>query len=121
MGKGKTFKLAAASAFALLALGIMRGGAAAPAREVSPAAAIDQFAQKCVLCHGKDGHGLPSWRAKGQPDFNDAQWQKDHTDAQIADTVRNGKGKYMPSFKGKLSEAEITAVVAKVRSFGKKR
>ena len=78
------------------------------------------YAAKCALCHGKDGHGLPNWRAKGQPDFTVASWQKSKTDAQLASATKDGKGKYMPAFKGKLSDEEITAVVARVRAFGKK-
>jgi len=78
------------------------------------------YAAKCSTCHGKDGSGIPNWRSKGQPDFTDAKWQKSRTDAQIAESTKNGKGKYMPAFKSKLSDEEVAAVVAKVRSFGKK-
>src|ERR1044071_2556105 len=39
------------------------------------------FGAKCALCHGKDGAGLPNWKAKGQPDFTNAEWQKSHSDA----------------------------------------
>lgn len=78
------------------------------------------YAAKCAICHGKDGRGLPNWRSKGQPDFTDAKWQKSRTDAQIADATKNGKGKFMPAFKAKMSDEEITAVVARVRSFTKK-
>jgi mono/diheme cytochrome c family protein len=73
------------------------------------------------MCHGKNGTGLPNWRAKGQPDFTDAVWQKSHTDAQIADAIANGKGKNMPSFKTKLSEGDINALVGQVRLFGRKK
>jgi cytochrome c6 len=78
------------------------------------------FASKCATCHGKDGRGIPNWRSKGQPDFKDAKWQKSRTDAQIADATKNGKGKYMPAFKAKLSDDDITAVVARIRAFAKK-
>jgi len=78
------------------------------------------YAAKCSTCHAKDGRGIPNWRSKGQPDFTDAKWQKSQTDAQIVASTKNGKGKYMPPFKGKLSDEEIAAVVARVRSFGKK-
>ena len=78
------------------------------------------YAAKCAICHGKDGSGLPNWRSKGQPDFTDAKWQKSRTDAQIFDPTKNGKGKFMPAFKAKMSDEEITAVVARIRSFGKK-
>ena len=78
------------------------------------------YTAKCAICHGKDGRGLPNWRSKGQPDFSDAKWQKSRTDVQIADATKNGKGKFMPAFKAKMSDEEITAVVARIRAFGKK-
>jgi cytochrome c6 len=78
------------------------------------------YAAKCAICHAKDGSGLPNWRSKGQPDFTDAKWQKSRTDAQISDATKNGKGKFMPAFKAKMSDEEITAVVARIRSFAKK-
>ena len=78
------------------------------------------YASKCAICHGKDGRGTPNWRSKGQPDFSDAKWQKSKTDAQIADATKNGKGKYMPAFKAKMSDEDIAAVVARIRGFGKK-
>jgi len=79
------------------------------------------FNAKCVICHGKDGAGLPNWRAKGQPDFTNADWQKSHTDSQIADTIKNGRGKFMPAFKEKLSDDEIVAIVGRVRQLGKRK
>jgi cbb3-type cytochrome c oxidase subunit III len=79
------------------------------------------FGAKCALCHGKDGAGLPNWKAKGQPDFTNADWQGSHTDAQIVESIKNGKGKFMPPFKAKLSDDEVAAVAARVRTFGKKR
>jgi cbb3-type cytochrome c oxidase subunit III len=77
------------------------------------------YAAKCATCHGKDGRGTPNWRSKGQPDFTDKNWQKAHTDAQITDATKNGKGKFMPAFKSKMSDEEIAAVVARIRAFGK--
>src|SRR5690242_8261881 len=78
------------------------------------------FEQKCATCHGKDGKGLPQWRSKGQPDFTDDHFQHSITDQEISDVIHNGKGKYMPSFKDKLSGEQITALVKQVRAFGKK-
>jgi mono/diheme cytochrome c family protein len=79
------------------------------------------FDSKCALCHGKDGVGLPNWRSLGQPDFTKTEWQSAHTDAQIADSIKNGKGKFMPAFKGKLSDEETGTVVQRIRAFGKKK
>lgn len=92
------------------------GAASGPAAD-----GVTIFGAKCALCHGKDGAGLPNWKAKGQPDFTNADWQRSQTDAQITEAVKNGKGKFMPSFKAKLSDAEIASVVARVRAFGKKK
>jgi cbb3-type cytochrome c oxidase subunit III len=94
-----------------------------PANRIPASPAADGsavFAAKCALCHGKDGRGLPNWRAKGQPDFTDAMWQKSRTDAQLIGVTKEGKGKYMPAFKAKLSDEEITTVVARIRSFARK-
>jgi mono/diheme cytochrome c family protein len=82
--------------------------------------AVAAYAAKCAGCHGKDGAGLPSWKAKGQPDFRDARWQRSRTDAQLFDVIANGKGKFMPAWKGKLSDEEIGALVGRVRAFGKR-
>jgi mono/diheme cytochrome c family protein len=79
------------------------------------------YDSKCSICHGKDGAGLPNWKSKGQPDFTRADWQKAHTDEQIAESIKNGKGKFMPSFKGKLSDEETGSVVQRIRGFGKKK
>ena len=79
------------------------------------------YDSRCSLCHGKDGAGLPNWKSKGQPDFTQHEWQKAHTDEQIADSIKNGKGKFMPAFKGKLSDEETGAVIQQIRVFGKKK
>ena len=79
------------------------------------------FNSKCAFCHGKDGVGLPNWKSKGQPDFTNSEWQKAHTDEQIAESIKNGKGKNMPAFKGKLSDEETGAVVHQIRAFSKKK
>lgn len=79
------------------------------------------FSGKCALCHGADGKGTPTWRAKGQPDFTSAKFQSSHTDAQIFNSITNGKGNFMPAWKEKLSEDERKALVRKVRSFKKVR
>jgi mono/diheme cytochrome c family protein len=88
---------------------------------LSAADGVAIYDSKCALCHGKDGVGLPNWRSLGQPDFTKPEWQNAHTDVQIADSIKNGKGKFMPAFKGKLSDEEIGTVVQRIRAFGKKR
>lgn len=96
------------------------------ARPVSTAAAaVDDgagvYGQKCAGCHGKDGKGTAMWKSKGQPDFTNAQYQGSVTDQQISASIHDGKGKYMPAFKGKLSDDQISSLVAQVRAFGKRK
>ena len=66
----------------------------------------DTFQQKCAACHGKDG--------KGQSDMAKKLGVKDLTAtkmpaAEIEKVIANGKGKMTP-WKGKLSDAEISAL-----------
>ena len=79
------------------------------------------YNQKCAICHGKDGKGTAAWKAKGQPDFTDAKYQGSVTDQQISASIRDGKGKFMPGFKGKLTDEQISSLVAQVRAFGKRK
>jgi cytochrome c6 len=79
------------------------------------------YDNKCAICHGKDGAGLSNWKSLGQPDFTKTDWQKSHTDEQLTDSIKNGKGKFMPSFKSKLSEEETGAVVKRIRAFSMKK
>jgi mono/diheme cytochrome c family protein/uncharacterized membrane protein len=76
------------------------------------------FRQHCVKCHGADGTGSP---ARGRlpviPDFTAAAWQARQSETQLLASILDGKGEEMPSFRGKLSEAQARALVAQVRAF----
>lgn len=110
----------AISSFALLSKMVIAGYHDSTLRAVSAPVADGAavYDSKCALCHGKDGAGLPNWKSSGQPDFTKPDWQKSHTDQQLADSIKNGKGKFMPAFKSKLSEEETGAVVQRIRAFG---
>jgi cytochrome c oxidase cbb3-type subunit III len=76
------------------------------------------FKVRCTACHGADAKGKA---AIGTPDFTSAKTLSGLSDADIVDTVTNGKkGTIMPSWKGKLSDEEIAAVASYVRSLGRK-
>ena len=76
------------------------------------------FKARCTACHGPDGKGKA---AIGTPDFTSVKTLSGLTDADVIDTVTNGKkGTIMPAWKGKLSDEEIAAVAGYVRSLSRK-
>jgi len=76
------------------------------------------FKAKCAMCHGADGSGNTTMgkNLKLRP-LGSADVQK-QTDAQLTTIVTDGKGK-MPSYKGKLTPAEIAAQIAFIRTLKK--
>jgi mono/diheme cytochrome c family protein/uncharacterized membrane protein len=81
-------------------------------------AALGVYRQHCVNCHGKDGSGSRVREVMPQiPDFTNARWQKNHTDVQLALSIREGKGKLMPAFDDRLSPKQAKDLVLLVRSF----
>ncbi len=87
-----------------------------------PAPAVDTaaiYAAKCAKCHGSDGSGMEKYKKKGQKAFTDAAWQKTRSDAQLTNSITNGKGEAMAAWKSKLTAEEIKALVAYVRSLKK--
>jgi mono/diheme cytochrome c family protein len=74
------------------------------------------WAQHCASCHGKDGSGNTMMGKKlGVKDYTKEQ---SFSDAEATNIINNGKGK-MKGFKGKLSDADVKALVAYVRSLKK--
>ena len=78
------------------------------------------FKAKCAICHGADGSGqTPMGKSMKLRDLRSAEVQK-QTDKELYAWTADGKGK-MPAYKGKLSEAEINALVAYMRELAKKK
>src|SRR6266536_1450334 len=74
------------------------------------------WAQHCASCHGKDGSGSTTMGKKlGLKDYTKEQG---FSDAEAANVIKNGKGK-MKAYKDKLSDADVKALVAYVRSLKK--
>ena len=74
------------------------------------------WAQNCASCHGKDGSSNTAMGKKlGVKDYTKDQG---FSDAEAANVIKNGKGK-MKGFKAKLSDADVRALVAYVRSLKK--
>jgi cytochrome c6 len=74
------------------------------------------WAQHCASCHGKDGAGTTVMGKKlGLKDYTKDQG---FSDAEATNVIKNGKGK-MKGYKDKLSDADVKALVAYVRSLKK--
>jgi mono/diheme cytochrome c family protein len=92
-------------------------GSAAPAVPTVAGGGVDPvlatgrevWTDRCARCHGGAGGGGAG------PRINDGRLQRDFADPEAqAELVREGR-KGMPSFEGKISEAEIDAVVRYTR------
>jgi mono/diheme cytochrome c family protein len=79
------------------------------------------YKAKCAACHAADGSGnSATGKALATPDLRSDDVQK-QTDAQLTDSIANGKGKKMPAYKGKLTDDQIKELVSYIRDLGKKK
>ena len=87
--------------------------------------AKENFETHCVDCHGEDGKSQTRLgRRSGAKDLSDKTGQAKLTDEEIFKTIKFGrkdaKGREkMDAFGGDRSDAEITALIAYVRSLAK--
>lgn len=84
----------------------------------------ENWTKHCGSCHGADGTAkTKAGRMAGAKDLTDGAYQKQFTDEQILQRLKDGvtdKGKEkMKPFKGTLTDDELKALVAKVRTFAK--
>jgi cytochrome c6 len=87
-----------------------------PARAQNSGA--DIFKAKCQMCHGPDGTAnTPAGRAIKAASFKTASIINT-PDADLIAIVKNGKGK-MPAFAGKLTDDQMKAAVAYIRTLQK--
>ena len=78
--------------------------------------AAANWSQLSASCHGKDGSGNTTMGKKlGLKDYSKEQG---FGDAEATNIIKNGKGK-MKGYKDKLSDADVKALVAYVRSLKK--
>ncbi len=81
---------------------------------------VEIFSEVCARCHGPNGEPNASMIARyGVKNLRSAKVQTELKDADIRRQILNGsKNKQMPSFDGAISEPQITAVIAHIRTFG---
>ncbi len=101
-----------------------RGGAPDEV-DVDPAvaearAATSLFGAMCGECHGPEGRGDGPGRppVAQVPDFTTAAWQASRTDEQLATSIAEGRGGFMPAFGDRLSPEGVQALVRHVRRLG---
>lgn len=77
------------------------------------------FAEVCARCHGPRGEPNQSMIARyGVKNLRSHHVQAEMKDADIRRQILKGsKNKQMPSFQGALSDEQIDAVIAHVRTF----
>jgi cbb3-type cytochrome c oxidase subunit III len=76
------------------------------------------FKRACVACHGQIGTGrglLAHLIQIPMMDFTESENMKNISDADLLAMIRDGKGDYMPSWEGILSDNEIVDVASYVR------
>jgi len=96
----------------------------APAGIASAGDASALWNQSCASCHGKDGSGSTMMGKKlGVKDYRDAKVQAAFSDGEAERAIKEGvktDGKQtMKPFGEKLSDADVKALVAYIRSLKK--
>ena len=80
--------------------------------------AADLYKSKCQMCHAADGSGnTPAGQKLKAHPFNSPDVMK-QSDAELTAIIKKGKNK-MPAFDGKLTDAQITDLVAYIHTLQK--
>ena len=80
--------------------------------------AADVYKSKCQMCHAADGSGdTPAGKAMKAHPFNSPDVLK-QSDADLVAVIKKGKNK-MPAFDGKLTDAQISGLIAHIHTLQK--
>lgn len=104
-------------------LGVFRLGRPAPGPAVEPGSGRALYLVHCASCHGESGRG-ESWRAwlllLRPGDLTDRERMRALSDQYLFDIIKHGGSSFgkpgMPSFGFHLSDEEVRALVAYLRS-----
>jgi mono/diheme cytochrome c family protein len=93
--------------------------APAPVASASHLTAANVYGSYCFACHDTTGKGNPQIRASmlELPDFTAAAWQKSRSDADLSQSILQGKGKFMLPMKDKLGTVDVKQMMSLVRGF----
>jgi cytochrome c553 len=91
---------------------------------VNAADAKENWDKNCASCHGKDGKGQTTMGKKaGCKDYTDAKVQEalkdDKAFKSVKEGLKEGDKELMKPFAAKLTDDEIKALVAHMRTFKK--
>jgi quinol-cytochrome oxidoreductase complex cytochrome b subunit len=80
------------------------------------------YRQYCLICHGTEGRGM-EYRASMPtiPDFSSRGWQEAVSDPLLTVSILDGKGTFMPAFRGRVTDDQALDLTAYVRAFGPRR
>ena len=92
--------------------------AANPAAGEAGSSGADVYKAKCTLCHGPDGAGSAMGKSLKAADLRSPEVEH-KSDAELIQAVSDGKGN-MPGFKDTITDDEIHAAIAFVRTFAAK-
>ncbi len=74
----------------------------------------------CMVCHGMDGRAdTEEGKKKKARNLTDAKWQATVTDERLSRSIHRGRDN-MPAFGKKLTDEQIKALIAEVRSLAAK-
>ena len=130
MNPKTTTRLAIAGALCVAIAACGEREAADPANAAQVARGKGVYDSHCAVCHGARLEGQPNWRQRlpsgkfPAPPHDETGHTWHHADALLFNITRNGIAPYappghqsdMPAFAGRLSDAEIWAVIAYIKS-----
>ena len=100
-----------------------------PENAVQVTQGLNVYEAQCAECHRSDLKGEPNWRARSAtgelppPPLNGTAHTWHHTDGLLFEIVKEGPGAALPGYKtkmrpfaGKLTDDEIWAVIAYIKS-----
>lgn len=92
---------------------------AVAATSLAASSGNELFGEYCAPCHGADGKArTPAGRKLGAKDLSQSKLSDEEIQKQIVNGTKNDRGaEKMPPFKEKLTPAQISEVVAYVKTF----
>lgn len=83
-----------------------------------PEVGIQVYQKYCQVCHGEEGDGegiMTELMGITPMDHTNPNETNTMSNAEIAESILDGKGRYMPAWRGILSEDDVEALVSYIR------